>query len=214
MVDEPDTSGTSQGVARRRFLETAGATGAALALAGCGGGGNGNGGGAIQLTADQQYVDASEAVIDSLYDAGLSEDIDVEIGAGDFESGARRSSFISALDAGRSDPDIFMMDSGWTIPFIVRDQLVNLSDELSQDTLDFVESDYLSSSVQTASDPESGDLYGLPLFPDYPVMHYRKDLVEEAGYDPEGENWSTEPMTAVVPDGAHSPADRCCVSHG
>ena len=26
-------------------------------------------------------------------------------------------------------------------------------------------------------------------------MIYRKDLVEEAGYDPEGENWATEPMS-------------------
>jgi ABC-type glycerol-3-phosphate transport system substrate-binding protein len=165
-----------------------------LTLAGCGGGGGG-GDGTIQLTADQEYADASDAVIDALYDAGLSEDIDVNIRAGDFESGARQSSFISALDAGRSDPDIFMMDSGWTIPFIVRDQIVNLSEELSQETLDYVQSDYLDSAVQTASNPETGDLYGLPLFPDYPVMHYRKDLVEEAGYDPEGENWATEPMS-------------------
>jgi ABC-type glycerol-3-phosphate transport system substrate-binding protein len=27
------------------------------------------------------------------------------------------------------------------------------------------------------------------------MMHYRKDLVEEAGYDPEGENWATEAMS-------------------
>jgi len=26
-------------------------------------------------------------------------------------------------------------------------------------------------------------------------MHYRKDLVEDAGYDPDGENWATEPMS-------------------
>jgi len=26
-------------------------------------------------------------------------------------------------------------------------------------------------------------------------MHYRKDLVEDAGYDPEGENWATEPLS-------------------
>ena len=191
-MNRSESGEKGSGVSRRRFIETTGAAGVALTLAGCGGGG---GGGGIQITADQEYADASGAVTDALYDAGLSEDIDVTINAGDFESGQRRSSFISALDAGRSDPDIFMMDSGWTIPFIVRDQLVNLSDELSQDTLDFVQSDYLSSSVQTASDPDSGDLYGLPLFPDYPVMHYRKDLVEEAGYDPEGENWSTEPMS-------------------
>ncbi|MCU4718726.1 extracellular solute-binding protein [Halapricum hydrolyticum] len=148
----------------------------------------------MRIIADQAYKDAEEAIANALYDAGLSEDIDIE-----FETmgsyGERESTYISALGAGRSGPDIFMMDSGWTIPFIVRDQLVNLSEELSQDTLDYVQNDYLGSAVQTASDPETGDLYGLPLFLDYPVMHYRKDLVEEAGYDPEGENWATEPMT-------------------
>jgi len=144
---------------------------------------------------DGQWADAQEPVANALYDAGLSEDVQIEILPGDFESGARRSEFTSALDAGRASPDVFMMDSGWTIPFIVRGQLVNLSETLSSETLDYVQSDYLEASVQTATNPESGNLYGLPLFPDYPVMHYRKDLVEEAGYDPEGENWATEPMT-------------------
>ncbi|MFW5949747.1 MAG: extracellular solute-binding protein [archaeon] len=166
-----------------------------MTIAGCGGGGDGDGGGTVQLTADQEYSDAEDEVIDALYEAGLSEDIEVEITSGDFETDERRSEFVSALDAGRSDPDIFMMDSGWTIPFIVRDQIVNLSEEMSSDTLDYVKDDYLESAVQTASDPESGDLYGLPLFPDYSVMHYRKDLVEDAGYDPDGENWATEPLT-------------------
>ena len=188
-----DSETGKRGVARRRFLETAGATGAALALAGCGGGSDE--GGPITLTADQEWADAQDTVIDSLRDAGLSEDIELEIEAGDFETGARRSEFVSALDAGRADPDIFMMDSGWTIPFIVREQVVNLEEEMSEDKLSFVKDNYLESAIQTASDPDSGDLFGLPLFPDYPVMHYRKDLVEEAGYDPEGENWSTTPMT-------------------
>ncbi|QSG04702.1 extracellular solute-binding protein [Halapricum desulfuricans] len=187
-------SGERSGVSRRRFIEATGAAGVAMTLAGCGGGGGGSGN-EVVITADQEYKDAEDAVTQALYDAGLSEDIDVTIRAGDFESGARQSQFVSALDAGRGDPDVFMMDSGWTIPFIVRDQLVNLSEEMSQDTLDYIQNDYLSSAVQTASDPETGDLYGLPLFPDYPVMHYRKDLVEDAGYDPEGENWATEAMT-------------------
>ncbi|MFB6130680.1 MAG: extracellular solute-binding protein, partial [Salinigranum sp.] len=38
-------------------------------------------------------------------------------------------------------------------------------------------------------------LYAVPLFPDFPTMQYRRDLVKEAGYDPEGENWATESMT-------------------
>jgi len=144
---------------------------------------------------DGEWADAQEDVVNALYDAGLSEDIEVEILPGDFETGARRSEFTSALDAGRASPDIFMMDSGWTIPFIVREQLVDLSGELSSETLDYVQNDYLDAAVNTASDPETGNLYGVPVFPDYPVMHYRKDLVEEAGYDPEGQNWATEPMS-------------------
>ncbi len=184
----------TRGVSRRRFLAATGATGATMWIAGCGGGGGG-GEGPVEMTMDGEWADAQEPVVNALYDAGLSEDIDVEILPGDFETGARRSEFTSALDAGRASPDVFMMDSGWTIPFIVRDQLVNLSEELSSDTLDYIQSDYLEAAVSTASDPETGDLYGVPAFPDYPVMHYRKDLVEEAGYDPEGENWATEPMT-------------------
>jgi len=163
-----------------------------MGVAGCLGGDDG--GGAIEMSMDGEWADAQEPIVQALYDAGLSEDIDVEFLPGDFETGARQTDFTSALDAGRSSPDIFMMDSGWTIPFIVREQLVNLSEELSSDTLDFVESDYLDAAVSTASHPDSGDLYGLPLFPDYPMMHYRRDLVEDAGYDPEGENWATEPM--------------------
>lgn len=194
MVDSgSDTDGGRVGVSRRRFMEAAGATGAAVGLAGCGGGGGD--GDPVQITMDGEWEGISDSVTESLYEAGLDESIEVEILPGDFESGARRSEFTSALDAGRASPDIFMMDSGWTIPFIARGQLVNLSEELSSETLEYVENDYLGSAVGTASDPESGDLFGLPLFPDYPVMHYRKDLVEEAGYDPEGENWATEPLS-------------------
>jgi ABC-type glycerol-3-phosphate transport system substrate-binding protein len=193
MVDsEPENDST--GVSRRRFLGAAGTTGAVMGVAGCFGG-DGDGGGPIEITMDGEWADAQEEVLQALYDAGLSEDIDVEFLPGDFETGARRSDFTSALDAGRASPDIFMMDSGWTIPFIVREQLVNLSDELSSETLDYVQNDYLDAAVSTASHPETGDLYGLPVFPDYPVMHYRRDLVEDAGYDPEGESWATEPMT-------------------
>lgn len=187
----PDTD--ERGVSRRRFLGVAGATGTAMGVAGCLGGGGGDGDQPIQMSMDGEFAGAQEPIVQALYDAGLSEDIGVEFLPGDFETGARQTDFTSALDAGRSSPDIFMMDSGWTIPFIVREQLVNLTEELSSETLDFVGSDYLDAAVSTASHPETGDLYGLPLFPDYPVMHYRKDLVEDAGYDTA--NWSTEPLT-------------------
>jgi hypothetical protein len=112
-------------VSRRRFLAATGATGAAVWVAGCGGGSGGGGSGPVEITMDGQWADAQEPVVNALYDAGLSEDVQIEILPGDFDTGARRSEFTSALDAGRASPDVFMMDSGWTIPFIVRGQLVN-----------------------------------------------------------------------------------------
>lgn len=166
-----------------------------VGVAGCLGGDGDGDGNEVVLAADSEYEGAADPIKDALYDVGLDESIEVDIRAGDFETGSRREEFQSALQAGRSDPDVFMMDSGWTIPFIFREQLVNLEEELSDDVLDRVENDYLELSVETARHPETGDLYGLPLFPDFPVMQYRKDLVEEAGYDPDGENWATEPMS-------------------
>lgn len=185
---------TDSRVSRRTFVQAAGAAGITISLAGCTGGGDG-GSGAVVVSADQEMVDASEEIIAALREAGLDNDIEVSIEAEDFETDSRRQTYSSALNAGRASPDLFMMDSGWTIPFIVREQLTNLEEELSSDVLDRVRNEYLSASVATAEHPESGDLYGVPIFPDYPVMQYRKDLFEDAGYDPEGNNWATEAMS-------------------
>ena len=195
----------SNRVSRRRFLGAAGATGVTLGIAGCVGDDDDDQIAdpeegvdeevTIELTADADFQAVEDEIRQALSEAGLDDNITVDILPGDFETGERQSDFTAALDAGRSSPDIFMMDSGWTIPFIVREQVVNLEQALTDETLEYVKSDYLDAAVNTASHPESGDLHGVPLFPDYPVMQYRKDLVEEAGYDPEGENWATEPMS-------------------
>jgi ABC-type glycerol-3-phosphate transport system substrate-binding protein len=87
-----------------------------------------------------------------------------------------------------------MVDNGWTIPFIVRGQLLNLSDAMPSDHMDQVTSNYLDSMLATAQDAD-GNVFAQPLFADFPTMQYRKDWVMDAGYDPEGENWATEPMT-------------------
>ena len=184
---------TETGVSRRRFVQAAGAAGVATTLAGCTGGSGGTD--AVVVSADQVMADASDSIISALREAGLDTDIDVEIIQEDFQTDSRRQTYRSALDAGRSSPDLFMMDSGWTIPFIVREQLTNLEETLSSDIIDRVRGDYLSASVATAESPDTGDLYGVPIFPDYPVMHYRKDLVEAAGYDPDGNDWATNPVS-------------------
>ncbi len=193
-------------VCRRRFLGATGAAGLTVGIAGCIGG---DGDSAqevdpeadidedvtVEITMDGDFAEVQGSIREALQNAGLDSNITVDILPGDFDTGSRRADFTSALDAGRSSPDVFMMDSGWAIPFFVREQVLNLDETLTSETLDYVTNSYVPSAVQTATHPETGNLYGVPLFPDYPVMHYRKDLVEEAGYSPESNNWATEPMS-------------------
>lgn len=76
-------------------------------------------------------------------------------------------------------------------PFIVRDRLTNLSEALP-DVAQTVTSEYFDASVSTVTD-ESGDVFGVPLFTDFGLLLYRRDLVSEAGFDPAG--WATEPLS-------------------
>ncbi len=189
--NDSTTDGKLSGVSRRRFLQATGAAGAAMGVAGC----LGDDFDGIEISGDDVIAGIEDELQDALWDAGLDEDIEIRILPGDFETDSRQADYTSALDAGRGSPDIFMMDSGWAMPFILREQVLNLEDELDGETLDYVKNEYLPATIDTASNPETGDLHGVPLFPDYPIMNYRKDLVEEAGYDPEGEDWSTTPMS-------------------
>ncbi|WP_226021343.1 extracellular solute-binding protein [Halomicrobium salinisoli] len=214
------SNGTDDGrergsVSRRRFVTAAGASGAAAGLAGCAefiGGGDGDGGGQNGTTTGDAGGDgtttirwgigptavetAGEEMKTALHEAGgLSDDIEIEWVPSSQDTGEVRTNYNRILDSGQGDPDILQMDNGWVNIFIQRGLIQNLSETLSDDTLSTIEEDYFTGFTDTARDPESGDLYGVPLFPDFPTMQYRKDLVEEAGYDPEGENWATEPMT-------------------
>lgn len=179
---------------RRTVLRAVGGSGVALGAAGLAGClGTGSSEGRLILSSNADFADNQQPIQEALWEAGLDESITVEIRAGDMNTENRRQEYDSALSAGRSDPDMFMMDSGWTLTFILRDQVLNMSAALPEDVLDRVESDYLDAALETARHPESGDLYGIPLYPDFGLVHYRRDLLEEAGYDPDGQGWPTDP---------------------
>jgi ABC-type glycerol-3-phosphate transport system substrate-binding protein len=203
-----DTDGSSRSVSRRSFVKVASATGAGITLAGCisqGGGGDDAGRTdepidteapdedvTVQWAGDSNFKKAQGDINDALHAAGLPENISVEILTGSFTTGDRQAKYKNVLSAGQERPTIIMMDNGWTIPFIVRGQIMNLSDALPSSMVDTVKNDYFDASVSTAT--VDGDLYAQPLFADFPTIQYRKDLVEEAGYDPDGENWATNHM--------------------
>ena len=178
---------------RRTFLEGAVATGVTAGLAGCAfgqvGTGGGGGGTTVQFVADATAKDSVGAVNDALHAAGLPSDISVEILA--VSSDTAQQQYSQWLSAGLEQPSLLRMDNGWTIPFILRDQLVDLSEEIPEVTRRMKE-EFFDAGMETATGPDGG-VYGVPLFTDFGLMLYRRDLMEEAGVGPG--DWATNPPT-------------------
>ena len=216
MVSNDSDDGRPGTVSRRRLLRAVGAGSAATAVAGClsdpssdggdgtgNGSGNGSGGGGVDIGSVSGNVEIAatsteksnkQGFVEALRSAGLSEDVSISFLATSDISGDIQSQYRQWLSAGRSKPDILRMDSGWTIPFITRGQLVSLDDRLFEEALNYVRENYFTAAVDSATGAEGG-LYGVPYQIGLPTIQYRKDLVTEAGYDPDGENWATEPMS-------------------
>lgn len=207
MRDSRGSNGRStsyrNGVDRRKFIKAVGATGISASIAGCSsddGGTNtsGDGGGDSSGTTLQMNLlartpeQAIEQFEPALHEAGLSEDISIELNTK--SPGTLEEQYRQWLNAGRGSPDILTMDVGWSIPFIRRGQLLNLSEALSDDEVQTLENEYNPESVNS-SRGQNGDVFGVPLIMDVRGMWYRRDLAEEAGYDPDGENWATEPQS-------------------
>lgn len=221
-MKDNNTHERRRGFSRRRFLTAAGTSGVAVGLAGCLGGsgsGNGSGGGSggnnsgggnntgsgsggsgasgtVQWGIDPTQAQKNGEKIKQLFhDAGLSDDITLELVSGSQKTGSRQQRYNTILKSGEERPDMFGMDNGWTIPFITRGLIANLSEEFSQDRLSRIKNQYFDTFTSTARSPKTGDLYGLPFRPGFPMIHYRKDLVKQAGYKPDKNNWATTPMT-------------------
>jgi len=205
----PDT-GNQAGVAdsgsvtRRRFVKTAGSAGVLAGVAGCtggdstttttGGGGQGTPSGTVVVSANSNL--ANSLGTQAFYEAGVPESVDIKLTAGPESSGSRADAFTSALSAEQSNPDLMMMDNGWTIPFIIQESIMNLESELSDSFISDVKDNSFDMLVKTGSHPNTGELWALPYFPDFPTIQYRKDLMREAGYtDSDFETWETNPIS-------------------
>ncbi|MDS0292978.1 extracellular solute-binding protein [Halogeometricum luteum] len=181
-------------VSRRRFVKAVGAGSAVAAssVAGCIARAESNPN-TVQIAANTDLKNISGQVERKLREVGMPDEISIEIIAGTASTGARQQQYNRWLSANLQQPSLLMMDSGWTIPFIVRDQLANLT-EVMPDVAEMVKSNYFQTFTQTATS-EQGHLHAVPLFPTTGNMLYRKDLVKEAGYSPDQEGWATNPIS-------------------
>ena len=199
-MNMPDRSSQGTGdeasVSRRTFVQAAGATGATVGLAGCIYGDEGSSDAVVFGFDPDAASEVGDEIIDLYYEAGLDESIEIEFQEGEQDTGERRDNYVNLLEAGETQPDLFLMDNGWANIFIQRGYVANLEDELEDDELARIDEEYFEEFTDTIRDAETGDLHGVPLFPDFPTMQYRKDYAREAGYDDDDfEAWATEPMT-------------------
>lgn len=189
-------------VPRRRFIEAIGVGGTA-GIAGCTSiqtmlGGSSSDGSKTTVTwsAMDDFSEYMPEIREALWNAGLPRDVYLQHLPHPGETTNQiHSQFQLWLNAGRANPDILFADTAWTIPLVVGDQVVNLSEHLPRETLNVVESDYVQQLLPTVRKAGSGDFYGIPMTIDVAGIQYRKDLVKNAGYDPDGENWATEGIT-------------------
>ncbi|MFC4987172.1 extracellular solute-binding protein [Saliphagus infecundisoli] len=192
------TGSEETGVSRRTFVKAAGASGAAVGLAGCIYGGDDGGDGTTLTIAmgSTTISNVEDSLPDLLHENGLSDDVEISFSEQEQDSGAQRDSYIELLEAEETSPDLFMMDTGWANVFIQQGYIANLTEELDDETLSTINDNYFEAFTNTVRDTENGDLYGIPLFPDYAVMMYNKGYAREAGYtDEDFSQWETEPMT-------------------
>ncbi|MDS0259864.1 extracellular solute-binding protein [Haloarcula sp. S1CR25-12] len=190
----PTDGDRSRAVDRRRFVRALGATGLAASggLAGCLSRGSA-GPQTIEIAANTDVKENIGQIAGKLHEVGLSDEIELTAIAGVSSSGSRKQQYNRWLSGNLEQPALFMMDSGWSIPFILRDQLVDIS-EIRPALADTIQQEYFETFVRSIED-RTGGLYGVPLFPTTGTMLYRKDLVKEAGFSPERNNWATEPLS-------------------
>ncbi len=192
-----DPRNGGRGVSRRTFVKAAGASGVATGLAGCIYGDSGGGENTVVWGYDPSAAqEIPDQIRDLYHENGLDDEISIEFQQGANDTGERRSNYVELLNAGEAEPDLMLMDNGWLNVFIQNGLVANMSDELDDSELQTIEDEFFEGFTATARDPDSGDLFGLPYFPDFPTMQYRKDYAREAGYDDSDfEQWATEPMT-------------------
>ncbi|WP_245180789.1 extracellular solute-binding protein [Haloarcula amylovorans] len=208
------TASRSSAISRRQFVATVGASGLTVGLAGCsntgsggdGGGGDGNSGGGtstenleydgedvtVEYSTAPLFGNVADMLKETLYSAGLPESIDVKFSTTVWGADDLQSRYNQILSAGRATPDMMLTNFAYTPYFAPREWLLDLTEVFGEETMTELENNY--SQVMVDSMRWDSGLYGIPQFIDIPTIQYRKDLVKEAGYDPEGENWATEPM--------------------
>ncbi|HDS08841.1 MAG TPA: ABC transporter substrate-binding protein [Firmicutes bacterium] len=99
----------------------------------------------------------------------------------------RRQGLIIPLQAKKSDPDVFLMDIAWIAQFAASGWLLPLSNDKSDGVR--IDTEPFFKNIIQRADIYNGELIALPVYIDGGLLYYRKDLINDAGFENPPETW-------------------------
>jgi multiple sugar transport system substrate-binding protein len=162
----------------------AGLAGAALlGTAGCGGGQQ-QGGGPIELvfTSAPDDTETASKLVQKFNEQNRGK-YKVILREGNADTGQRFDQLRTEMQAGGKNIDVILGDVIWTAQLAANGWISDLSDRFTGD----MQADFLPGSVEAII--YEGKAYGMPWFTDTGLLYYRKDLLEESGFDGPPETW-------------------------
>jgi multiple sugar transport system substrate-binding protein len=173
-------------ISRRDFLKVGGAglAGAALlGAAGCGGGQQ-EGGGPIELvfTSAPDDTETAGKLVQKFNEQNRGR-YKVTLREGNADTGQRFDQLRTEMQAGGKNIDVILGDVIWTAQLAANGWISDLSDRFTED----MRADFLPGSVEAII--YEGKAYGMPWFTDTGLLYYRKDLLEESGFDGPPKTW-------------------------
>ena len=191
--------GRPRGLSRRDFLKVGGAglAGAAfLGAAGCGGGEQGGGATEIYFTSAPDESGTTEKLIDMFNDKNKGK-YKVIFHQGNADTGQRFDKLRTQMQAGGEDLDVILGDVIWTAQLAESGWISDLSDRFTESQ----RKEFLPGSVEAIT--YKGKAFGMPWFTDTGLLYYRKDLLQESGFDGPPKTWDElKQMTRKVRENA------------
>ena len=182
-------SGLAGRMNRRDFLKLSGAglAGASLlGVAGCGGGGGAerNEAGAIEVIFSMGPDDTGtrDGLIEQ-FNQDREGEIQVTTRVMPTDTGQYFDQLRTEFQAGGGDIDVIGGDVIWPAQFAANGWIVDLSDRFTED----MRADFLEGPIE--SNTYEGAVYGVPWYTDAGMLYYRRDLLEQSGFNNPPETW-------------------------
>jgi len=121
--------------------------------------------------------------------------IDVEIIRQPAATEQRKQGLVIALESGRPDPDVFLMDIIWISQFVQSDWLAPLDSCFGENSL---HPRQFFPSVVDRVDRRNNRYYALPAFLDVGLLYYRGDLLQRHGFTGPPATWDALVEQALV----------------